>query len=86
MSVIVHRCRGCGHPDIWHVAAGGQTYCDLSERFHVPVWGDPEVIDTWSYSGELAPLRVPGSPLGAGFHRAACSCSQCQELYREMSR
>lgn len=87
MSLIVHRCIPCGHPDIFH-RNGECSYaqCHVGPRGrHEPQWGSPEVLPTWR-NGDGAPvdeLVEPGSTF-RGFGQVPvelCGCDSCAAIY-----
>jgi hypothetical protein len=94
MSVIVHRCSVCGHPDYW--ARGGTipagrrvdgkaVGADQIRRCCTrATFGDPEIAPTWDADGQLeTALIAPGEPAPGGAR--ACACDDCRALYeREM--
>lgn len=88
MSLIVHRCTECGHPDIFHrgnECSYAQCHVGRMGR-HEPQWGEPEVLPTWrAETGELVEqLAEPGSVFrGFGLvPEELCGCEECRALWR----
>lgn len=84
MSLIIHRCIVCEHPDIFHRG----TDCSYSQCHmgrHKPQWGEPEILPTWKQeTGEPVELIAePGSIFrGFGLMPAdLCGCDACVALW-----
>lgn len=75
--IIVHRCRRCAHPDIFHsVRMCCYTWC----RCPVPDYGPPEIIPTWRSPWTLVEDITPPGTVSPDFGRL-CGCPACVALY-----
>jgi hypothetical protein len=96
MSILIHRCTRCGHPDIfsgvqdWSNVTPQTRDADCSHRWCRPCVGigcvydaQPEGIPTWhSKTGALEPLRAPGSRMNSsGSVVPLCGCEECHAAY-----
>lgn len=83
MSMIVHRCTVCDHPDIFkrgNVCSHNQ--CKKGQ--HRPSYGPPEVIPTFDPLGApIASITPPGS-MWNGWQEL-CGCEACRVLYDSLS-
>lgn len=85
MSLIIHRCDLCQHPDIWHDRLG-DTCCFGQCRYgrHHLVAGPPEKLTTYTPDGAaVTRIEQPGNAF-AGFGRGTvplCGCVLCRSLY-----
>jgi hypothetical protein len=94
MSILIHRCRRCGHPDIfsgvqpgyWREVRYDNRAADCSHRWCKTCVGigcdygpEPEVIPTWNTrTGAPEPLYEPGSVLNGSAGSALPICG-CDE-------
>jgi hypothetical protein len=91
MSVIVHRCRECGHNDLEHNEQPykGRTcslgWCTCSQVKAQVVTSPSEVIPSWSADdGSLiTKAHEPGSKvhLGGPVTVALCGCAACVAVF-----
>lgn len=96
MSILIHRCTRCGHPDIfagcrdWSNVVPQTRAADCSHRWCRTCVGvgcvydpEPEEIPTWdSKTGALEPLRTPGSRMNSGGSVVPlCDCEECHAAY-----
>ena len=86
MSLIIHRCQECEHPDIFH---NGSNCCAGHCRLHVPVYREPEVMQTKLMHGKavVEEIAQPGTKF-TGFGALPldlCGCDQCVALYNELT-
>lgn len=86
MSMIIHRCTSCTHPEEWHSSADCMFgFCRCSKVDP----GEPEVIPTF-YVGsqdQVPTLHAPGSmPFGERYHPGTrtCACDACQQEYARL--
>lgn len=92
MSLIIHRCTACEHPDLFHndTTDGNHESCSYggcSARKHE--FGPPEVIPSWSSdikgrSELIEEIAEPGTGI-QGYPRKTCDCTPCRELYDRLS-
>jgi hypothetical protein len=90
VSILIHRCTRCGHPDIfssvqpgyWQDVRYNTRAADCSHRWCRSCVGvgcvydpEPEEIPTWdSRTGALEPLHEPGSVLNRSAGSALPIC------------
>lgn len=88
MSLIIHRCINCHHPNQFHlsvdddnISACSHDWCDTKmHRF-----GPPEVIPTWGPDSALQEHVIrPGSRV-QGYPHKTCDCTACRDLYDLLS-
>lgn len=88
MSLIIHRCTICGHPDHWH--GTDHTCCYGHCRFgrHDVRTGPSEAFTTYTPDGvTVARIEQPGTAFRA-FGRGAidlCGCPSCRALYASLA-
>lgn len=89
MSLIIHRCAVCGHPDIFHDTHGRGccwTQCRIGP--HTPLPQPSELLRTYTPDGDaVARVEPPGSAFG-GFGRGTvdlCGCPGCEALYASLA-
>lgn len=90
MSLIIHRCTKCEHPDIFHNPRDNScSHNQCRHGRHVPDWAEPEVLPTWrSDTGEPVEVVVePGSTFrGFGLvPQELCGCDDCRALWRSVA-
>lgn len=83
MSVLVHRCRGCGHLEDRHAARerGYQT-CRCCNGGSADLDPEPELQPTFAVPGRRPEaLWPPGSTRNPGTSHLtrACGCDRCRE-------
>ncbi|WP_068434323.1 hypothetical protein [Piscicoccus intestinalis] len=90
MSVLVHRCRRCGHREQWHRPRdSGYVRCDCCRAAGAQADIDPEPVlePTWTHPGSVPePLWAPGSVRNAGTMHAqeCCGCDACRRATRAL--
>jgi hypothetical protein len=88
MSMIIHRCTVCQHPDQFHSSTDdenhqGCSYGACSAPKHT--FGPSEVIPTWGPDGALQEAVIqPGSRV-QGYQHRMCDCTPCRELYDQLA-
>jgi hypothetical protein len=90
MSLLIHRCTHCGHPDYFHKGSVGNcSYGGCEKHCARPQLDpEPEVIPTFKWDGrrsvEVLEITPPGSGWGpANMPVKLCSCDRCWEVYNE---
>lgn len=85
MSLIMHRCTDCGHPDYRRPVegAGRRAVCDGSCSCRCTP-GAPELAPTFDLAGQRVERVIkPGDKLYAGL--TMCGCKACKALYAELT-
>jgi len=90
MSLIIHRCTTCQHPDIWHGAHHEHICCFGHCRYgrHDAIPGPSERLGTYTPDGRAVTRLEPPGTRFAGFGRGTvnlCGCSQCWTLYARLA-
>lgn len=87
MSLIMHRCTACRHPDFFHdTAIGDCSYGHCSAGRHTFTPGPSETMVTYTPAGEFVRQCTPPGTRHTAFGRGGfdtCSCRQCWRLYRQ---
>lgn len=84
MSMIIHRCTTCQHPDQFHNSTDngnheGCSYGACEARKHE--FGPPEVIPAWKPDGTPDETVIPPGTRIQGYPMPTCDCTPCRELY-----
>lgn len=82
MSLIIHRCTVCDHPDIFkrgNVCSHNQ--CKKGQ--HRPSFGPPEVIPSFDGMGALISTITPPGTSWTG--QQTCGCEACRALYDSLN-
>lgn len=81
MSVVIHRCKTCQHPDYYHNLGSREcsyNWCGQARHTFAP--GPSEVIPTFDKRGQVQPvMHAPGTVMhqwGYGA-RPLCDCDSC---------
>lgn len=80
--IIIHRCRRCKHPDIFH---GNGSCCYTSCPCAVPEYAAPEVIPTWTPEWQLVEAITPPGTRDRSFGQL-CGCDACGQMYEQEIR
>jgi hypothetical protein len=86
MSLITHRCTGCGHSDIGRLCRPGslRERCGDEHCVCVCTPGPPEVIPTWDQRGQrIEAVLAPGLAFAAG--APTCRCQDCKALHERLT-
>lgn len=82
MSVLTHRCRGCGHLEDRHAARErGYQSCRCCNDGSPDLDPEPLLLETYAVPGHRRePLWPPGSARNAGTSHVtrACGCGPCR--------
>ena len=82
MSVLTHRCRGCGHLEDRHAARErGYQSCGCCTAGSPDLDPEPVLLETYAVPGRRPePLWEPGSARNAGTSHLTrtCGCERCR--------
>ncbi len=88
MSMIIHWCTTCRHPDQFHASTEvdntegcGHGSCTVPKH----VFGPPELIPTWGADGQPQENVIPPGTRLVGYPHKTCDCTPCRELYDQLA-
>jgi hypothetical protein len=84
MSLIIHRCQRCTHPDFFHVAAQECSWGHCRAGRHAFLPGPSETMPTYDHAGKVTTTTVVPGSVYTGFGRGridTCGCGECLALY-----
>jgi hypothetical protein len=88
VSMIIHRCTTCQHPDQFHASTEldntmgcSHGWCDTPRH----VLGPPEVIPTWGPDSQPQENVIPPGTRLQGYPHTTCDCTPCRELYDSLA-
>lgn len=88
MSLIIHRCTVCAHPDIWHEPDNTCSWGHCWKARHILTPGPSETLTTYTLNGAtVTDIATPGTRF-AGFGRgtvALCGCAHCRALHAALT-
>jgi hypothetical protein len=90
MSLIIHRCAVCAHPDIYHDGDRARSCCWTQCHIgpHVMLPAPSELLTTYTPDGAaVARIEPPGTAF-RGFGRGTvdlCGCANCEALYASVT-
>jgi hypothetical protein len=82
VSIIIHRCLICSHPDIFK-RGKVCSHNQCREGQHQPKFGPSEVIPT--FDGMGAPIASITPPGTRWVGQELCGCEGCRALYDSLS-
>ncbi|GAA4059662.1 hypothetical protein [Actinomadura miaoliensis] len=85
MSLIMHRCTNCGHPDYRRHRNDDGTLgrCDCGCRC-TP--GPSELAPTWDTAGRrVESIAEPGTKAGRSNGIKTCGCDDCKALFTKLT-
>ena len=85
MTLIVHRCTHCHHPDVHHTGPHECSWGHCRTGPHDFAPGTSEVLMTYGPTGDvITTVACPGEPYGdfGRFSFRPCACDDCWDLYR----
>lgn len=89
MSLIIHRCVVCAHPDHWHDDTTDRCcwgHCQTGRHWLSP--GPSEVLTTYTPHGDTVTRMEPPGSAFPGFGRGVvrlCGCTRCHALYASLT-
>ncbi|CAG7572718.1 hypothetical protein FB554_0859 [Barrientosiimonas humi] len=90
MSVLMHRCRACGHATGWHEPRSrGYSSCSCCNRGAAQADPAPQLQQTYGHpGGRPEPLYPPGSTRNSGTMHASttCDCGACRAAYDRLQQ
>jgi len=88
MSMIIHRCTTCQHPDQFHQSTedGNHDGCcySLCEALR-HTFGPPELIPTWGADSQPQEDVIPPGTRVRGYPHKTCDCTPCREFYDQLA-
>lgn len=88
MTLIIHRCTVCAHPDLFHGTGNRCSHGTCGHGRHPLTPGPSEPLMTYGPTGAVITTLVQPGRRFTGFGRApitTCSCADCWDVYRSIT-